>query len=94
MTCSCCNKPLNVGMIHKRDPHTGQKFKSCPHCSDANGGEHVFHPYPSSFGKTPARVTARNPEGYQSYCIDCRRLDKGVQSQAYMNGKACSSLVE
>lgn len=89
MTCSSCNKRLNIGMIHKRDPATGMKYKSCPHCSDANNGEHVYHPYPSSFGKTPAR----NPEGYQSYCIECRRLDKGVQSQTYMNGKTCSSLI-
>ncbi|PSU50214.1 hypothetical protein C9J12_05640 [Photobacterium frigidiphilum] len=93
MACSCCGKYLNVGMIHKTDLNTGQKLKSCPHCSDANGGEHVFHPYPSSFGKTPARKTARNPDGYQSYCIDCRRLSKGVASRVYKNGRPCSGLV-
>ncbi|AUW38460.1 hypothetical protein DD565_04000 [Vibrio cholerae] len=93
MACSCCGKRLNVGTIHKSDPKTGQKFKSCPHCSDANGGEHVFHSYPSSFGKTPARVTARNPDGYQSYCSDCRSLAKGVASHAYPNGRKCSDLI-
>ncbi|WP_305813931.1 hypothetical protein [Photobacterium leiognathi] len=57
---------MNIGMIQKIDPNTGKRFKSCPHCSDANGGEHVYHPYPHSFGKTPARKTAKNPDGYQS----------------------------
>ncbi|PSU59513.1 hypothetical protein C9I90_03295 [Photobacterium aphoticum] len=93
MTCTCCSKKLNVGMLQKRDPNTGAKFKSCPHCSDANGGQHVYHPYPSSFGKTPARVTARNPEGYQSYCIACRRLEKGEISTVYKSGRECKTLV-
>ncbi len=92
MGCKCCGRKLNVGMIHKVDVNTGQKFKSCPHCSDANGSEHVFHPYPAAFGKTPARKTARNPEGFQSYCYDCRSLPKGVTSRAHVNGKFCSSL--
>ena len=92
MSCVCCGKKLNVGMIHKTDPLTGKKFKSCPHCSDANGSEHVFHPYPASFGQTPARKTKKNPDGYQSYCYDCRRLDKGVISPVYKSGRACSSL--
>ncbi len=26
MACRCCNKRLNVGMIHKRDPQTGQNL--------------------------------------------------------------------
>lgn len=78
-------------MIHKIDPTTGQKFKSCPHCSDANEKEHVFHPYPASFGKTPARKTARNPDGYQSYCYDCRSLKKGQISHVYQNGRVCGS---
>ena len=79
-------------MIHKSDPLTGQRFKSCPHCSDANGNEHVFHPYPASFGKTPARKTAKNPEGFQSYCCDCRTLPKGNISRAYQNGRTCQTL--
>jgi hypothetical protein len=40
--------------------------------------------------KTPARKTSRNPE---SYCIDCRRLSKGVASRVYKNGRPCSGLV-
>lgn len=93
MACSCCGKQLNSGMVHKKDPETGKKYKSCPHCSDGNGREHIFHPYPSSFGNTPARKTARNPDGYQSYCIDCRSLDKGVPSHVHQNGRMCGSLV-
>ena len=93
MTCNTCTSKLNVGMVHKTDPVTRARFKSCPHCSDANGNEHVFHPYPSSFGKTPARKTARNPSGYQSYCCDCRALPKGSLSKVYTTGRLCSSLV-
>ncbi|MFQ6370452.1 hypothetical protein [Shewanella sp. YIC-542] len=92
MMCVCCGEKLNVGMIHKVDPQTGQRFKSCPHCSAANGKEHVFHPYPGAFGKTPARQSARNPEGYQSYCYDCRSLTKGEVSRVYLAGSVCSSL--
>jgi len=93
MACNCCTKALNSGMIHKKDAATGKKFKSCPHCSSANAGEHVYHPYPASFGNTPARKTARNPDGYQSYCIDCRHQAKGVASVVYKNGRVCSDLV-
>ena len=92
MSCTCCGRKLNIGMIQKIDPATGAKFKSCPHCSDANGKEHVFHSYPASFGKTPARKTAKNPDGYQSYCSDCRGLEKGEISHVYSSGRVCSSL--
>ena len=92
MTCCYCDKKLKLGMIQKRDPRTGEKYKSCPNCSKTHGKEHVFHPYPSLFGKTPARVSAKNPEGSQSFCIHCRRLDKGEPSKSYMNGKLCSCL--
>lgn len=91
MGCACCGSKLNSGMLTKIDFKTGQKFKSCPHCSAANGGEHVFHPYPAQFGKTPARVTARNPDGHQSYCIDCRGLDKGIVSTVHSHGRSCST---
>ncbi len=93
MSCTCCQGQLNSGMIQKRDSNTGEKYKSCPHCTEANGSVHVFHRYPSSFGNTPARVTARNPHGYQSYCKDCRSLAKGVASSAYTRGTLCSNLV-
>lgn len=92
MVCSHCGSRLNDGLIYKIDPNTGQRFKSCPHCSTANGTEHVFHPYPSSFGKTPARITRKNPDGDQSYCTDCRALDRGVPSRMFMKGKLCSEL--
>ncbi len=93
MPCKCCTQPSNSGMIHKKDPVTGQKFKSCPHCTEAHGSEHVFHPYPAYFGKTPARQTVRNPDGHQSHCSECRSLDKGKMSRVYKNGRLCSTLI-
>ncbi|MFM2486065.1 hypothetical protein [Celerinatantimonas yamalensis] len=92
MICSACGKKLTSGMIYKIDVSTGQKYKSCPHCSAANGQEHVFHPYPANFGKTPARTSAKNPHGAQSYCIDCRALNKGVKSRTFQDGVLCREL--
>lgn len=91
MRCTCCQSPLNSGMIKKVDA-TGAVYKSCPHCSAANGSEHVFHRYPSQFGFTPARVTAKNPDGHQSYCIECRSQPKGSVSTNHTNGVICSNL--
>jgi hypothetical protein len=93
MSCTCCGININSGMIKKKDLATGQKFKSCPHCSEANGSVHVFHAYPSQYGHTPARVSAKNPHGYQSYCINCRSLKKGTPSHAYTRGTLCKNLV-
>ncbi len=91
MACSCCGQQLNVGMIYKRDA-AGQEYKSCPRCSDTNGNEHVFHPYPAAFGFAEARVNPRNPHGDQSYCVDCRNLGKGKPSIVHLAGYVCSSL--
>lgn len=91
MSCTCCKGALNDGMLHKHDEQ-GQEYKSCPRCSDTNGVEHVYHKYPDSFGQTDARVTGRNPHGDQSYCVDCRTLDKGLPSTVHLNGRVCSSL--
>ncbi|MCG9714034.1 hypothetical protein L1D29_14515 [Shewanella insulae] len=91
MGCTCCGSKLNSGMLKKTDLTSGQKFKSCPHCSAANGSEHVFHPYPGQFGKTPARVSAKNPDGHQSYCNYCRGLDRGQDSTVHFNGRLCST---
>ncbi|MCS6124834.1 hypothetical protein [Shewanella baltica] len=93
MSCTCCQAQLNSGMVQKKDANTGEKYKSCPHCTEANGSEHVFHRYPSDFGNTPARITAKNPNGHQSYCKECRGLARGVASNAYIRGVLCSSLV-
>ncbi|MDH5935049.1 hypothetical protein AB4584_24230 [Vibrio splendidus] len=90
MRCSCCNSQLNSGRVFKRLAN-GALLKSCPHCSVANGSEHVFHRHPQNFGQTPARVSARNPDGDQSYCIDCRALDKGEPSKVSDRGNVCSS---
>jgi hypothetical protein len=93
MSCTCCQGQLNSGMVQKIDENTGERYKSCPHCTEAHGSEHVFHRYPSDFGNTPARVTARNPHGHQSYCKECRSLARGVSSSAYARGTLCSHLV-
>jgi hypothetical protein len=93
MACTCCGDKLNSGMIHKIDPQSNEEYKSCPHCSDANGIQHVFHPYPSSFGNTTARKTFHNPDGDQSYCVECRSLKSGVPSRVHQNGRICSSLI-
>jgi hypothetical protein len=90
---SCCGNRLNTGMLIKKDSITGALYKTCGHCSNANGSEHVFHRYPTLFGKTPARVTAKNPDGHQSYCNDCRSLPKGESSKAYTHGVLCRSFV-
>lgn len=79
-------------MLIKKDSSTGALYKACGHCTEANGSEHVFHRYPALFGNTPARVTASNPNGHQSYCKDCRALPKGVPSNAYTRGVLCSNL--
>lgn len=92
MKCSCCSNKLNSGMVHKIDQATGRKFKSCPYCTAAQGGIHVLHPYPTAFGSTSARVTKKNPDGYQSYCSQCRKLEKGEGSHNYRNGRLCNSL--
>ena len=80
-------------MIHRKHESTGRKYKSCPHCSDANGNEHIFHPYPAFFGKTPARISKKNLDGDQSYCVECRTLDTGESSKSYLKGELCSKLI-
>ena len=93
MSCTCCSNQLNSGMLKKRDSSTRERYKSCPHCTQANGSEHVFHKYPEQFGSTPARVTAKNPNGHQSYCKSCRALSKGSPSISYNSGRLCSTLI-
>lgn len=73
--CGCCSKALNQG-IWSAD----RKHKTCPLCSTTYGLKHVFRRYPEDFGVTDARKTATNPDGAQSYCVDCRALDKGQLS--------------
>ncbi len=95
MPCSCCNKKLTNGMLHKFDGVTGMEYKSCPHCSDTQGSEHVFHAYPTNFTMTESRIGPNNPDGWQSYCKDCRRpMNKGLPSRVFQDGRVCSSLVD
>ncbi|MDG0876410.1 hypothetical protein ABEX25_22085 [Paenibacillus thiaminolyticus] len=67
LICTSCEKPLNASQWS-----SDGKYKSCPSCSTRNGTEHVFFPYPDSFGTTPKRATAAHPEGPQSHCTSCR----------------------
>lgn len=91
MSCNCCNAQINSGRVIKIDVN-GAIFKSCPNCSRTHGSMHVFHRHPREFGQTPARVTAKNPDGNQSFCIDCRKLDRGLPSTTVSKGRICNSL--
>ncbi len=95
MPCSCCNKKLTNGMLHKFDSIIGDEYKSCPHCSDTHGSEHVYHAYPTHFTTTEARISPNNPDGWQSYCNECRHpMNKGLPSKVFQNGRLCSSLID
>lgn len=65
MNCAHCNNPLHESQTHGN-------LKSCPGCSNKNGREHVFYPFPSAFGVSVKRVTRNHPAGDQSYCYACR----------------------
>lgn len=74
--CRCCSEALNRVIWADNGQH-----KSCPLCSTTQGIQHVFRRYPEDFGITDRRITPNNPDGAQSYCVDCRGLDKGQLSQ-------------
>lgn len=65
--CSACGIALNRSR-RSADGH----WKSCPECSVRDGMEHVFWPYPESFGVSQARVSGEDAEGAQSHCSGCR----------------------
>lgn len=67
MLCKFCKRPLKDSQYS-----SDGKFKSCPRCSVINGEEHIYFPYPNSFGTTEKRKTAARPEGPQSYCANHR----------------------
>jgi hypothetical protein len=82
MNCINCSKPLNETQYRKK-----RSLKSCPNCSTKNGKEHLFYPYPETFGTTPKRSSTTNPDGPQSYCQACR----GEQEQP-LQGILCSEI--
>lgn len=88
-TCTCCGKQLNRGIWSKDGT-----LKSCPLCSTTHGSEHIFRNYPEDFGVTDARKTANNPDGAQSYCVDCRGLDKGELSTVNLEDQHCCHTVK
>lgn len=61
--CKYCGKPLN-----KSQYNDNETYKSCPRCSELNGEEHIYFPYPSCFGDTPKRSSDNHPDGPQSHC--------------------------
>ena len=70
--CQHCGKPLNISQ------HTADGiYKSCPRCSAKDGEEHIFFPYPDSFGETTKRSSDNHPEGPQSWCYP-HRFDKNA----------------
>lgn len=73
--CKHCRKPLNQSQYS-----ADKKYKSCPKCSVEGGEEHIYYPYPSSFGTTLLRATHNTPDGAQSYCIPCRGSETGPYS--------------
>ncbi len=85
--CNCCGKPLNRSFTS-----TDGKMKSCPRCSTTHGSMHVFHHDPEGFGTTPARVSPTNPDGIQSYCVDCRTLEAGEDSKVFSNYPTCDQI--
>ena len=85
MTCSHCGLPLSESRFTD-----GEKWKSCPRCSQFHGSQHVFLPRPKeTFGTTPRRVTGPNPEGFQSHCTPCRAGD----TPDLAAGTLCSELM-
>lgn len=84
-TCQTCEKPLN----RTRYSRNG-RWKTCPRCSKRHGSQHIYLACPDSFGKAGARRTVANPEGFQSYCTECRRGRKrdGTVAQC----RTCSEL--
>jgi hypothetical protein len=70
--CKNCAKPLNVSQYNEN-----RLFKSCPRCSTKNGEEHIFYKYPSFFGTTQHRESAKYPDGPQSHCHICRGGNDG-----------------
>lgn len=83
--CVNCGQRLNKAVFN-----TDQTMKSCPRCSTTHGSMHVFHPYPYGFGTTEARVSDHNPDGIQSYCVECRTLDRGEDSHVYQLHPTCN----
>ena len=77
MICIVCKRKL-TDSIFSND----RKYKSCPKCSKLNGQQHVFFPYPSSFGTSEKRVTYNTPDGAQSYCY----IHRGNSNKPIPNG--------
>lgn len=74
-SCLCCGVGLSVGIRSKDNV-----LKACPRCSQTHGSMHVFRRIVEDFGFTEHRITANNPDGVHSHCIDCRNRGPGEDS--------------
>lgn len=83
MNCNVCNSKLNASRWS-----TDGDWKACPNCSNIEGKRHVYYPFPDRFGETPARASASNPNGPQSYCVECR----ADHPPAFAGAKYCDEL--
>ena len=77
MNCTHCRKPLRLSQWREQT-----RWKSCPHCSQADSEQHVYYPYPECYGTTPLRSTPEHPEGPQSHCQACRQKASPPVGQA------------
>lgn len=75
--CIICGRPLNESQYN--DDET---LKSCPRCSELDGEEHIYFPYPEYFGDTIKRSSGYHPDGPQSHCYSHR----GNKNQPIPNG--------
>jgi hypothetical protein len=77
--CVVCGGALNRSQ--RPESGGGQAWKSCPNCSSSHGTQHIYRPFPDTFGQSEARVNDNTPDGAQSYCNYCRsgRAPEGPQ---------------
>ena len=82
--CRFCGKPLN-----KSQYNYDETLKSCPRCSEIDGKEHIYYPYPENFGDTPKRSSDNHPDGPQSHCSSHRgNPNRGITN----GGIKCSEI--
>ena len=83
--CKHCGKTLNRSQYN-----INKTYKSCPRCSELNGEEHIFFPYPDYFGDTLKRSSSNHPEGPQSHCY----VHRGNPYQSIPYGGVCCSEIK
>jgi hypothetical protein len=87
-SCTCCGVDLSIA-IRSAD----NTLKSCPRCSQTHGSLHIFRRLVEDFGFTDRRVTANNPDGVHSHCIDCRNKGPGEPSSVDLSHEIKCNMV-